>query len=77
MVDPPRIRPPLALRAIAFLIASTSKPRCEQKFESSPPMAARAMSGSIEPIDRQRLTMPRPATASPIIVTVIGGGTNL
>ena len=47
IVEPPRIRPPEALRFIASSIASKSKPLCWQNLLSSAPIAARTMSRSI------------------------------
>jgi hypothetical protein len=73
IVDPPRMRPPDALRFIASSIAVKLKPWCEQKVLSSAAIEARTMSRSIWSIGIQSRVAPRPATISPIIVKVIGG----
>ena len=72
MVDPPRIRPPCALRLIAFWIASVSKPLWLQNFPSSAAITARTILGDMSLKLVQSLVMP---FSSRIMVTVTGGGT--
>ena len=67
-----RRRLPLALRSIAFSIASASKPLWAQNLASSPAMTAATMLRSIRLSGVQLLSKP---LGSMIIVSVIGGGT--